>query len=243
MRCCDIKAWYKSLKEKIMISTFHATASGFSMAPKYPRTRLLLATVLACAGLAATCVSAQTVYRSVDANGRVTFSDLPPNNAKQVTPVGMDRDGTTPNVSLPFELRSVVDKYPVTLYTSADCAPCDDGRALLRTRGVPFAEKTVSKPEDVESLKRLSNATSLPLLTVGSHQLKGFSSGEWTQYLGLAGYPETSQLPAAYRNPPPTPLVAVQTPVNPAASASAPTAATPVTPVPPAPPNPAGIRF
>jgi len=213
------------------------------MAPKYPRTRLLLATVLACAGLAATCVSAQTVYRSVDANGRVTFSDLPPNNAKQVPPVGMARDGTNPNVSPPFELRSVVDKYPVTLYTSADCAPCDDGRALLRTRGVPFAEKTVSKPEDVESLKRLSNATSLPLLTVGSHQLKGFSSGEWTQYLGLAGYPETSQLPAAYRNPPPTPLVAVQTPVNPAASASAPTAAAPVAPMPPAPPNPAGIRF
>lgn len=222
-------------KRKVMDpdSAIHLNRTGIRAA--------VLAT-LAAAGLGTSGI-AQTVYRSVDANGHITFSDLPPSNAKQVTPVGAGRDGASPSASLPFELRSVVGKYPVTLYTSADCAPCDEGRTLLRTRGVPFAEKTVSKPEDVESLKRLANTTSLPLLTVGAHQLKGFASSEWAQYLSFAGYPETSQLPTAYHNPPPSPLVAVQTPVTPAAAASAPPIAAPLAPLPPAPPNPAGIRF
>lgn len=187
--------------------------------------------------------SAQTVYRSVDANGRVTFSDLPPSNASQVVPQGTAREGASPNITLPYALRTVVGKYPVTLYTSDDCAPCDEGRNLLRARGIPFAEKTVTKPEDVESLKRLSQSSSLPLLTVGTHQLKGFAAAEWQQYLSFAGYPQTSQLPATYRNPAPAPLVALQAPVAPAAPASAPEPTAPAVRLPPPPPNPAGIRF
>lgn len=187
--------------------------------------------------------SAQTVYRSVDANGRVTFSDLPPSGASQVMPQSTAREGASPNATLPYALRTVVGKYPVTLYTSDDCAPCDEGRNLLRARGIPFAEKTVTKPEDVESLKRLSQTTSLPLLTVGTHQLKGFAAAEWQQYLSFAGYPQTSQLPATYRNPAPAPLVALQAPVTPAAPASAPQPTVPAVRLPPPPPNPAGIRF
>lgn len=224
-----------------MATTDHMAGFHF---PRAGGVRWFIASALAVAGavLVISNATAQTVYRSVDANGRVTFSDLPPSNARQVAPIAAGRDSASPSSSLPFELRSVVAKYPVTLYTSADCAPCDDGRTLLRTRGVPFAEKTVSKPEDVESLKRLSNTTSLPLLTVGSHQLKGFASSEWSQYLSFAGYPDTSALPATYRNPAPSPLVAVQPPVA-AAPASAPAAPAPVVPLPPPPPNPAGIRF
>lgn len=216
---------------------FHFSSAGTA--------RAFTAAALALTGaiLATANATAQTVYRSVDANGRVTFSDLPPSNARQVAPIAAGRDSASPSGSLPFELRSVVAKYPVTLYTSADCAPCDDGRTLLRTRGVPFTEKTVSKPEDVESLKRLSNTTSLPLLAVGAHQLKGFASGEWAQYLSFAGYPETSALPATYRNPAPSPLVAVQPPAAAAAPASAPAEPATVAPLPPPPSNPAGIRF
>jgi len=193
--------------------------------------------------LALSSAAAQTVYRSVDANGRVTFSDLPQGNASAAQQLGAARDDANQNASLPYALRTVVGKYPVTLYTSTDCAPCDGGRTLLRSRGVPFAEKTISKPEDVASLKRLSNSSSLPLLTVGGHQLKGFSATEWNQYLGFAGYPETSQLPAGYRNPAATPLVALQAVPAPAAPVSAPATPVRAVPTPVAPANPAGIQF
>jgi hypothetical protein len=115
------------------------------------------------------------------------------------------------------------------------------------TRGVPFEERTVKSNEDVEALQRLSGQASLPLLTIGTQQLKGFSDAEWSQYLDAAGYPKSAQLPASYRNPPAQPLVAVQ----PAPGAQQPQRAAPApsNPPPPAaatgptPSNPAGIKF
>jgi glutaredoxin len=146
---------------------------------------------------------------------------------------------------LPFELRQVVGKYPVTLYTSSNCAPCDSGRSLLSTRGVPFSEKTIATAQDAEALQKLSGNNSLPFLTIGAQHVAGFSASEWTQYLSAAGYPESSKLPASYRSPPAAPLVAPEKPVVPATNATAP--AEPVlpsiTPPKPGPANPAGIQF
>jgi glutaredoxin len=151
------------------------------------------------------------------------------------------------NPALPFELRQVVARYPVTLFTGKDCEPCDNGRDLLRRRGVPFTEKTISSSADTASLQRLSGSSSLPFLTLGTQQIRGFAEAEWTQYLSAAGYPEKSKLPATYRNPAATPLVAEQSapaaanPNN--ARASQPRATTRPLPASPAPANPAGIKF
>jgi len=195
---------------------------------------------------------AQQVYRIVGPDGRVTFSDKPPEDTKAaVKPV---TPGAAPGAAgggsaLPFELRNVASKYPVTLYTGANCGPCGSGRSFLAGRGIPFSERTVTTNEDIEALQRLSGATGLPFLTIGAQQLKGFSEVEWGQFLDAAGYPKTSQLPPGYRAAPPVPLVAVQAPAPrpaPATAAPAPAAAAPAAPPPvtgPTPDNPAGIRF
>ncbi|OGB31608.1 MAG: NrdH-redoxin [Burkholderiales bacterium RIFCSPLOWO2_12_FULL_61_40] len=192
-------------------------------------------------------VQAQTIYRIVGADGKVTFSDKAPVSAEQgkVAGTGVGANAASANsATLPFELRQVVAKYPVTLYTSPKCAPCDMGRSLLVNRGVPFNERTVTTAEDAESLQRISGESSLPFLTIGGQRIKGLSDSEWTQYLDAAGYPKTSQLPAAYKNAPPLPLVSLQKPVAPPKAeekAAAPDTARP----PPAanPANPAGIQF
>jgi glutaredoxin len=156
---------------------------------------------------------AQTIYRIVGADGKVTFSDKPPVSAEQgkIATTGVGAAAAS-GASLPFELRQVVSKFPVTLYTSADCEPCAAGRNLLSNRGVPFTERTISSNDDLASLQRLSGQSSLPFLTIGGQKINGFSSEEWVQYLDAAGYPKTSQLSSAYRNPPASPLVAVQQP-------------------------------
>ena len=145
--------------------------------------------------------------------------------------------------ALPFELRQVATKYPVTLYTSAECAPCGSARTLLATRGVPFSERTIASAEDVAALQRISGQASLPFLTIGAQHVLGFSEAEWMQDLDAAGYPKTSQLPASYRNAPARPLVDVQKPVapKPEEKASAPTPSVPTNL--PNPSNPAGIQF
>lgn len=204
-----------------------------------------LALVLVAAG-----AMAQPIYRQVDKNGKVTFSDRAPSASTEPAPAGQPGSAppSTANTSgLPYELRLVSQRYPVTLYSGDECGPCGAARTLLTTRGVPFEERTVKSNADVEALQRLSNQNALPLLTIGSQQLKGFSDVEWSQYLDAAGYPKSNSLPAGYRNGPVRPLVAQQaTPAPRAAEAPAP-AAQPVAPPPassePTPSNPAGIKF
>ena len=202
-------------------------------------------TLLALAALTVTA-QAQTVYRVVGPDGKVTFSDRPPpGEAGKVTATtasgkAIDLTGQ----ALPFELRQVAAKYPVTLYTAGNCAPCGTGRALLINRGIPFAEKTVETGDDAEALTRISGENTLPFLTIGAQQIKGYSDAEWTQFLNAAGYPATSILPNSYRRESATPLVAVK---KPAPAASAPASKPAVAAMPPqpavSPENPAGIKF
>ena len=189
--------------------------------------------------------NAQPVYRIVGSDGKVTFSDKPPAETKaKVTAAASASGGGVANAALPFELRQVAQKYPVTLYTGENCGPCQSARAMLITRGVPFAEKTVTTAEDSQALQRLSGENSLPFATLGSQQLKGFSDAEWTQFLNAAGYPATSVLPSSYRQPAATPLVAVAAAPGATAASTAPVRAAAPAPQPaPAAANPSGIRF
>lgn len=198
--------------------------------------------VLLCLGAG---VQAQTVYRIVGADGRITFSDKPPLGTEQgkVAAAGVGAVGAAASGALPYELRQVAGRFPVTLYSGPDCGPCTSGRAMLVGRGIPFSERSVTSAEDVAALKRLSGETSLPYLTIGGQRIKGYSDLEWTQYLDAAGYPKASQLPSSYRQPGPSPLVALDKPA-PAKAEEAPEARPEPSPVPaPSAANPAGIQF
>jgi glutaredoxin len=200
---------------------------------------------------AAIQTQAQTIFRIVGEGGKVTFSDKAP---PETSPVVVSSNagsvaGSANAAGLPFELRQAVSKYPVTLYSGTDCAPCTAGRALLVSRGIPFSERTVSTQEDVASLQKLTGESTLPFLTVGGQRIKGFADLEWTQYLDAAGYPRVSVLPASFKNPAPSPLVSLQqpvAPVKPKAEEKPESEAKEVSrPVIPAvtPANPAGIQF
>ena len=187
---------------------------------------------------------AQAIYRIVGPDGKVSFSDKPPvsSDGKATALSASGRSSPIGNGELPFELRQLMSRYPVTLYTGDNCEPCSAGRSLLNTRGIPFTERTVKTPMDVEALQQLSGGGTIPVLTVGGQRLKGFLNAEWNQYLDAAGYSSSSRLPASYRNPPATPLVAM--PEAPAPSqppSPAPVQEAGPAPLPPS--NPSGIVF
>lgn len=214
------------------------------------------AALLVLGALGGTALHAQTVYRFVGPDGRVTFSDQPPPAGAAPASAGRTAAAATGSAAgLPYELGQVASRYPVVLYTGAQCSACEAGRAMLNSRGIPFSERTVNTSDDVQALQRLSGDTGLPLLTVGGQQIKGYSDVEWGQYLDAAGYPRTSQLPGGWRAPAAAPLVATQRAAAPdapgtaAAAGEAPVEAVSTRPRPtpraaPAPnTNPAGITF
>jgi hypothetical protein len=151
--------------------------------------------------LCAAAADAQ-LYKWVGPDGKVTYTDTPP-------PPSAQRIETRPPAGavnipgLPYELAQAVKAHPVTLYTTSNCAPCDEGRALLSRRGIPFTEKTVNSSDDIVRFRQLGSEGELPLLSVGRHQQRGFESSTWHATLTSAGYPESSKLPRTYRNPAP----------------------------------------
>lgn len=216
---------------------------------KRPDMRILLPVLTTALLLAVSAgVQAQQVYRIVGPDGRVTFSDRPAVSTLDAAAAGSAAPvqaalpaPAVDTAALPYELRQVAQRYPVTLYTTDNCGPCSEGRGLLRGRGIPFVEKTVTTQADSDALSRISGSTSLPYATVGAQALQGYSSVEWSQYLDLAGYPKQSQLPANYRAPAASPLVA-QTQPKAQAPAPARPAQRPQAPATPA-ANPSGIQF
>jgi len=227
-------------------------------APQSPTGRRahLPALVLVLGAVCAAPVLAQGIYRIVGPDGRVTFSDQPPPaDAAKATVLGAGGSaGANAVSSLPLALRQPTSRFPVTLYTGEGCRPCDTGRNLLNSRGIPYTEKTVNTAEDAAAFKRLTNETALPVLTIGAQKIQGFADAEWSQYLDAAGYPKSSMLPPNYRRAAATALVAVQpltatsgvapAPVAaPAGSRTAPARNADEVPIDPSINNPSGIRF
>lgn len=209
MLCCATRVWLEA-SDKYALHNW--TRPMKSSALCFSKSKVLLALVLAGVTMTSMQVKAQQVYRIVGPDGRLTFSDRPPpalvpnSSISETNAIG--GTGNPAPVGLPFVLRQVALKYPVVLYTGDNCAPCGAGRSLLTGRGIPFSEKTVTTAADSEALRRLSGEMSLPLLTIGNQQLKGFSDVEWTQFLNAAGYPGSSILLSGYRVPVSVPLVA-----------------------------------
>lgn len=149
--------------------------------------------------LAGSAAAQAQLYKWVGPNGKVTYSDAPPPaGAKTVENKTVSSGGN--GADLPFELAEAVRNHPVTLYTGEKCAPCDQGRSLLKARGIPFSEKTVSSNADIERLRQIGGE-SLPLLIIGRNKQKGFEQGTWNVALTAVGYPESNKLPKTYRYP------------------------------------------
>jgi glutaredoxin len=174
--------------------------------------------------LALPAAAQQTIYRWVDADGKVHFSDTPP--PKEITTSTQKRvgGGYTDSVQLPYATQIAMQRNPVTLYTAGDCgAFCDQGRALLSKRGVPFSERDASSdPTVADAVQKAVGSFVVPVLIVGEAKLKGFDEGAWHSALDTAGYPRTA-LPNQ-PNPRATPPSAPKAPPVPEARAGEPPA-------------------
>ncbi|MEP7057857.1 MAG: glutaredoxin family protein [Caldimonas sp.] len=215
------------------------------MTHRFSHSRLLLAIARSIPLLALLAAPpSQAQYKVVGPDGKVTYTDRAPSASdSQVKPLGRVAP-TQPAVDLPFELRQIADRYPVTLYVATgSCEPCVSARNLLRQRGIPYAEKQVLSAEDSQALEKISGGRDAPTLAIGSQIVRGLSTDLWNSYLDAAGYPRESKLPASYQYRAPSPIVerreaAAAAPANPAPAA---VAETPAAERPQ--PTPGGIRF
>lgn len=152
---------------------------------------------------------ATEVYRWIDKDGKVVYSDsAPPPNAKNAE---LRRLGTNAvDVDkVPFATRDAAKKNPVTLYANNCGEPCDNARQFLSKRGVPFVTKNPEASQaDADALKKLIGALEVPVLVLGKNPIKGYDAGSWEAALDAAGYLKTAAVtPQAAAKPTLAPAV------------------------------------
>ncbi len=152
--------------------------------------------------LAASLVQAAELYRWVDADGKVHYTDQPPPaSAKKVEEKKLS-SSIIETSQLPYATQQAVKNSPVTLYAN-DCGePCTQAREHLSKRGIPYTGKNPqTTPADAEALKKLVGAAFVPVLVVGSTVSKGYEKGAWDAALDAAGYPKNAPLKSMMPKP------------------------------------------
>ena len=156
--------------------------------------RSLIARALLAAAATAWCanLAAQsTLYRWVDKDGKVHFTDTPP--PADATKAEQRRFGESPpGQELPYATQNAMKRNPVMLWVVPNCEPCAQGRELLANRGVPFSERDAqSNVETQSAFKKLTGGDlNVPLLEVGGTRIRGFEEAQWNAALDSAGYPK-----------------------------------------------------
>lgn len=174
-------------------------------------TLALLQFSLALLTLAPTAASAQ--YKWTGRDGTVTYGDRPPIEEVQARKLGDPLAASDANAALPFNLKSVVEKHPVILYTAPDCTPCEQARNHLSKRGIPFSEKLIKNAADAQAMEKLGFSDStVPSMTVGRQKQVGFEASALDGLLDIAGYPKTSVVPIGFRNTGPVALAGAAEP-------------------------------
>lgn len=167
----------------------------------------------------AAAASAGPLYRWVDEQGRVQYTDTPPPpGAKNVQQKKLTSSVIEAS-ELPYSAQQAIKNFPVTLFSS-DCGPgCTRARQLLDGRGIPFSQKDVTDANVQLTLKQLTGGELVvPVLQVGGTVLKGFEEGQWHSTLDAAGYPRTVAVPRPRSR---QPAVVPAKPAEPAAEAPA----------------------
>ena len=156
----------------------------------------------ACLAVASAPLAASGLYQWKDAQGRTIYSDqAPPPSTASVQQRAFK--GSVIEVGESYATKVARQKHPVTLYTSACGAPCDQARQLLAARRVPHAARDLETSETARTeLEKLTGRLNVPVLRVGDEKIEGFEVNRWQAALDRAGYPKPAfpgNRPAAAR--------------------------------------------
>jgi glutaredoxin len=151
---------------------------------------------------------AQQLYRWVDKDGRVHYTQVPPPRgaAKNVQPRNLGSGSPVESSEPSYVLQQAMKNYPVMFYTAPNCKEgCPETRQLLDRRGVPYREINVADQRTSDALKTATGDNNVPALVVGSRIQVGYVPQAMQNLLDAAGYPRTPAFTGKPPAPPPLP--------------------------------------
>jgi glutaredoxin len=146
---------------------------------------------IAAAAVLVTASASAQMYRWVDKDGKVYYTDTPPPAAaKGVQKRGTAAPPTDAGSAAPYAVQQAAKNFPVVVYTAPNCGQlCADGKALLAARGVPYREIAMGDGFTAEDLKKATGGDTVPVMMVGRSATRGFETEMWHSALDAANYP------------------------------------------------------
>lgn len=129
--------------------------------------------------LVATTAASAEVYKSIDDNGSVTFSDTPQHGQQASERVQLRNLNSVSNPqrgqgsSLVERLSPATDR--VALYSASWCGVCDRARAYFEDNNVPFVEYDVEESQRGKRHYKRLEADGVPVILYQDQRMQGFS--------------------------------------------------------------------
>lgn len=133
---------------------------------------------------------AESVYRWVDENGEIHFSD----RAATVWPVdevevGQINTFTAPPVTERVDTEDNTPKDTnkhVVIYSTAWCNVCKAAKAYMNAKGITYTEYDIEKSTSAQQRFRELGGVGVPLIIVGQYRMSGFSGAKLDAMLAAA---------------------------------------------------------
>lgn len=122
------------------------------------------------------------MYRWVDEDGQVHYSDTDPGEGEAYTP-------SDANIAEPYAEGSELPT--VRIYTAQWCSTCKRAKNYMREKGIYFVEYDVEKDPHGRNEFRMLGGRGVPLITVGDQRMQGFSPSRFERMLQMAQQNET----------------------------------------------------
>jgi len=151
-----------------------------------------LALSLSAALLAGTTASAQTIYKSIGADGKIVYSDRAPTQGRLEKTMKFELASSALPASAASYMEQFRKTHPagaatapaagkgVTLYSAVWCGYCRKAKAWLGEHGVAYTDVDIDAPGGTAALAQASGgSTGVPVLVVDGRALTGFSAAAY----------------------------------------------------------------
>ena len=140
--------------------------------------------------LLAPAVESATVYRSLDADGKVIYSDKPPASGKVEKTLAITYGPATPLPEAVLRYQAALEKSmqkrladaatPMAgmamLFVTKTCVYCRQAKAFLAERRIPFQEHDIETPDGMRTFVATGGGRSgVPVLVQNDKRLIGYS--------------------------------------------------------------------
>jgi len=140
---------------------------------------------------------AETLYKVIGADGKTTYTDRPPADAKTTTTLKFSDAPSTPLPASVLKYQAELQKGAhgrlaqakrldaigtVTLFSASWCGHCTKAKAYLRSKGISFQELDIDTPGGGRAYFEAGGKRGVPLLMAGGKRLEGFSDGAYDYF-------------------------------------------------------------